>query len=252
LKKYFREILEKPHLFDILYFLETFQYQEEGIKQKHFRYFLMTIHNLQFTKKLDSFYLRNKQIFELFAPLHKKFPTTKDILLQLKRMEKIKDKVEQEKQKQKFILGLWRRNNIKNEKDLDQYLRRLCKNKLIKKTNNKRPYHYSLSDEFQKNFKELKINEYITRWDFDDQTMVTPKRKKDYSYDSSIFGVSEKIFNEKDQEKIGQSLKIICENLIEILELKNQKTLKLLDGMNDTEKEKLSSIDFFFHGSRTT
>jgi len=41
--------------------------------------------------------------------------------------------------------------------------------------------------------------------------------------------------------------KNICEG---ISDLKNQKTHHFLEEKNETEREKLTSIDFFFHGSK--
>jgi len=44
-------------------------------------------------------------------------------------------------------------------------------------------------------------------------------------------------------------LNVICDNLAKIMKLKTQKTLSLLDGANEPDKAKLTSIDFFYHGS---
>ena len=249
MKEYIQKLWEKPNLADILYFLEIFQYQNEGIEQKHFRYFLMKYHNLEFAREMDDFYNRNKYFFEMFAPRRDNFRAHEDVCRHLKKFEKIEDKVEQEKQKQNFILSLWRTGNIKTEGALDQYLRRLCLNGVLKKANRKKPFHYVTTIEYEKNYQELRILEYIERWDLKDKAVTSPVKIEGHRYDASIFGASGKEFTEEETKKIAMYLKGICNNLAKILELKKQKTFHHLDVVNEAKRAKLTSIDFFFHGS---
>lgn len=249
MKDYIKQLWKKPHLSDILYFLEIFQYQEEGIEQKHLRYFLMKDHTLEFVTEMDRFYERNKVFFEEFAPSRNDFQNREDIRRHLKKLETIKDIKEQDKQKQNFILSLWRTGNIKTVGDLDQYLRRLCKNNIIKKANRTKPFRYVTTVEYEKNYQELRMLEYIERWDIEDKAIISLGRSEGYRYDTSIFGASGEELTEVETKKIAMHLKVICDNLAKILELKNQKTLPLLDGANEDDKAKLTSIDFFYHGS---
>ncbi|UCD13749.1 MAG: hypothetical protein JSW60_09375 [Thermoplasmatales archaeon] len=249
MKEYIQKLWEKPHLSDIVYFLEIFQYQKEGIEQKHFRYFLMESPNLEFTREMDDFYNRNKILFIMSAPLRKNLRTHEDVVKRLTKFEKIEDGVEKEKQIKDFILSLWRTGNIKTVGDLDQYLRRLCQNGVIEKSNRKKPYHYNTTVEYEKNYQEMRILEYIERWDIKDKTIIAQKKIGEHRYDVFIFGASEKEFNEKDTKKMTEYLKVICNNLVKILELKKQKTLHNIDGMDEAMRTKLTSIDFFFHGS---
>lgn len=247
MEEYIQKIWKKPHLSDILYFLEIFQYQCEGIQQKHFRYFLMTPPNLEFANEMDHFYNRNKFFFEAFAPQRINFRTHEDVLGHLKKFEIIEDV--EEKQKQNFILSLWRTGNIKTVGDLDQYLRRLCLKRVIKRKNRRKPFHYMTTIEYEKNYQNLRIMEYIHRWDLKDKAIIFPAKIEGQRYNTSIFGAIGKEFTKEDTNKIAMHLKVICENLADILELKKQKTIHLLNGMNEAERAKLTSFDFFFHGS---
>jgi hypothetical protein len=249
MKDYIKQLWKKPHLANILYFLEIFQYQKEGIKQKHLRYFLMNDHNLEFMTQMDRFYERNKFFFEEFAPSRNDFQTREDIRRHLNKLETIKDVKEQDKQKQNFILSLWRTGNIKTEGALDQCLRRLCRNGVIKKANRKKPFHYVTTIEYEKNYQDLRMLEYIERWDIRDKAIISPVKLEGHHYDTSIYGASGEEFTEEDTKKIAMHLEVICDNLAKILELKTQKTLPLLNGANEVDKAKLTSIDFFYHGS---
>ena len=106
------------------------------------------------------------------------------------------------------------------------------------------------TNEYDKNFQELRRIEYIERWDIKEQSKIIPVRIEGYYCDASIYGASGNQFNEDEIKKIEMNLKNICENLMEILKLKNQKTHDFLDRTDGTEREKLTSIDFFFHGSK--
>ncbi len=238
---------KKPYLFDILYFLEIFQ--SKGIEQKHFRYFLMKSHNLEFDSGMDIFYNQNKAAFKVFAPHGKNLRTHMDVCQLLEKFGKIKDEVEKEKQIKELILSVWRRGSIKTVGDLDQYLRRLRKNRIITKANRKKPLQYVTTVEYEKNYRELRILEFIERWDIKDKAEVAPAKFKGHRYDTSIFGASGEEFTKEDTNKIGEYLRVICDNLAKILELKKQKTHPLLDGVNESDKAKLTSIDFFYHGS---
>jgi len=250
MKTYVKNLWKKPHIADILYFLEIFQYQKERIEQKHLRYFLMNAHRLEFVNKLNNYYKDNKLFFEEFAPTKDDFQTRESINQHLKTFNSITDELEKEIQKRNFILSLWRRDNIKTEDDLDQYLRRLCRTNIIKKINKKKPYKYMTTNEYEKNFQELRMTEYIERWNTKEQNKIIPFQNKEYYINSSIFGISDGQFTKNEEEKISIHLKNICENLTKILELKNKKTYHILEEENETERDKLTSIDFFFHGSK--
>ncbi|EMR74519.1 hypothetical protein MBGDF03_00976 [Thermoplasmatales archaeon SCGC AB-540-F20] len=249
MKEYIQKLWKKPHLANILYFLEIFQYQGEGIEQKHLRFFLMKSHNLEFDREMYGFYDRHKKLFETFAPRRDAYRTSGDMGGNLIKFEEIEDEVEQEILKRKFILNLWRTGDIKAVGDLDQYLRRLCLNGVIKKLNRKKPFHYVTTIEYEKNFQELRILEFIERWDFKERDVVSICKIEGHCYDSSIFGASREIFTKEETNRIGKHLEVICDNLGEILELKKQKILHLLKEADEVDKAKLSSIDFFFHGS---
>ena len=249
MKNYIQNLWKKPHLAEILYFFEIFQYQKERIEQKHLRYFLMNNHHLDFVNKLNNYYKENKLFFEEFAPTKNDFQTRESIHQHLKKLDSIKDELEKEIQKRNFILSLWRNDNIKTEYDLDQYLRRLCRNNVIKKINKKKPYKYMTTNEYEKNFQELRMIEYIERWDTKEQNKIIPSQNNGYYINASIFGISVEHFTKDEVKKIALHLKNICENLTIILELKNKKTCSILEGQKETEREKLTSIDFFFHGS---
>jgi hypothetical protein len=210
----------------------------------------MTSHHPEFVTDLNNFYDQNKLLFERFAPRNEIFQTYEDIHQHLKRFDETKDENIKFVEKRNFILGLWRRGNIKNENDLDQYLRRLYNNNIIKKLNRKKPFKYMTTNEYDKNFQELRRLEYIERWDIKEQIKIIPVRIEGYYCDTSIYGVAENQFDEDEIKKINMNLKNICENLIDILKLKNQKTHDLLSERNGKEKEKLTSIDFFFHSSK--
>jgi hypothetical protein len=210
----------------------------------------MTSHHLEFVTDLNSFYEQNKLLFERFAPQKGVSKTREDIHQHLKKLDLIKDENIKCVEKRNFILGLWRRGNIKNENDLDQYLRRLCNNNIIKKLNRKKPFRYMTTNEYDKNFQELRRIEYIERWDIKEQSKIFPVRIEGYYCDASIYGLLENQFNEDEIKKIGINLKNIRENLIEILKLKNQKTHDFFDMMDGKKREKLTSVDFFFHGSK--
>jgi len=213
MKEYIQRLWKKPPLSDILYFLEIFQYQNEGIEQKHFRYFLMKSHNLEFAREMDGFYNRNKCFFEMFAPQRDNFRIHEDIDQHLKKFEKIKDELE--KEKQNFILNLWRTGNIKTEGALDQCLRRLCRNGVIKKVTRKKPFHYVTTIEYEKNYQDLRILEYIERWDIKDKAIISPVKIEGHRYDASIFGASGREFTEEESNKIAMHLNVICDNLAE-------------------------------------
>ena len=250
MKDYIRNLWKKPHIADILYFLEIFQYPGGRLEQKHLRYFLMNDHHLEFVNELDSFYEDNKVLFEEFVPLKGNFQTREDICQHLKTFDTIKDEQERDIQKNNFILSLWRSGNIKTKDDLDQYLRRLCRNNIIKKVNKNKPFKYMTTYEYEKNFQELRVVEYIERWDIKERNKIIPVRIEGCYCDASIFGVSRDQFDEDEIKKIATNLENICENLTMILKLKNQKTHHYHEGKNEMEREKLTSIDFFFHGSK--
>ena len=239
MENFIRKLYKEKHYRYIITLLELFQYHANGLSQKHFRYVLM--HDPQLgadtMAKLENFFKRTKRL-ELFE------------------------------------CGGSRKGSIKTQKDLNHYLKYLYKNNIIKKINRKKPIKYMLTNEYDKSCNEIKIEDYISRWDNKHQMInlalpqwICPKCGlgnsdvlqncercktprgliKNTRYEEwTIFGLSEDLkFNEGENKEIGTYLDNIQENLWKIVELKNKRTKDM-----DVKDEKVTSIDFFYHGTK--
>lgn len=240
MKNIIRKLYREKHYRDIITLLELFQYQERGVSQKHFRYILMNKPELDplTTAEVKNFFERAKYLLNLFERHGS------------------------------------RKGSITTQKNLNYYLKYLYKNNIIKKVNRKKPIKYMLTNEYDKSCNEIKIEDYISRWDNKHQMInlalplwVCPKCGSWYSdvdqncercktprklientrYEEwTIFGLSEDLkFSEDENKEIGTYLDNIQENLWKIVELKNKITKDM-----DVKDEKVASIDFFYHGTK--
>ena len=114
-KEIIHTLKKKPYYQDILGLLMLFLIQvEEGLSQRHFRFLLMENHGLKDTRKMVEFCTQYKFMFKSFPDLEKNEVITAKVLAP--------------------HLKYLRKNNIKNEDDLDKYLKHLLKYNIIKQT----------------------------------------------------------------------------------------------------------------------
>jgi len=67
--------------------------------------------------------------------------------------------------------------------------------------NRKKAFHYVTTIEYEKNYQDLRILEYIDRWDIKDRAIISPVKIEGHQYDASIFGASGKEFTKEETIK---------------------------------------------------
>lgn len=240
---------KKLHLADILYFTDIFQFSENGLEQKHFQYFLMQDPLLEFTEEMDAFYQRNEALFTCFYPSASKKECENKINQLDKKIQyaKTSELLQKQKEKKNYILSLWRRGNIKNIYDLDQYLRRLTKNGILQREGDKKPFRYKTTVEYDLVFRKWAIMNGIEQWDRDRTQEIKGFDDKEFIFQGYLFGLSNTInYSEEDDKKIGFYLENIKESLCSIAEIKKTKDQELNKG----NIRNVFSLDFFVHISR--
>lgn len=229
-KEIIRGLKKKPYYQDILGLFMLFQLTVEGLSQRHFRFLLMENHGLKDTRKMVEFCTLKKLLFKSFPqPRKDDIITAKDLVPHLKYL---------------------RKNNIKNEDDLDKYLKHLLKHNIIKPTNRKKPFRYKLSPEAIWGYHLLRVEDYLEKWTpgLYRLPILTPteKRFEDIFLYALPFDLH---FTHKEFKEIDKYLNEVREILWRIVKIKSKKIQHLLWDKNEEERAKLTSIDFFYHGT---